>query len=855
MGMQFEAFFKEIVQKDAFPYQVRLAETPFGGFPRLLNVPTSSGKTAAVVAAWLWRRLLHPDERVRNETPRRLVYCLPSRVLVEQTRRAVDGYLARLVTVAARTASGSKVPRATTLMGGAGGGPRSERDEWMLHPEMDQILVGTQDMLLSRALNRGYGSTRFAWPREFGLLNNDVLWVFDEVQLMSSGLSTSAQLEAMRARFGAFGPVRSLWLSATLEPSWLATVDHAEPAGADILRLDSADRAKPELAKRLNASKRLKRAEPIVPEKATGITAYARQVAGLVVERHRPGTLSLVVVNTIPRAKGIYEAVRREQAWGASRPEMRLVHSHFRAFDRGSLVDAVLSPVPPEGRVIVSTQVVEAGVNISARLLFTELAPWGSMVQRLGRCNRYGEANDGEAYWFDVGDEACAPNTPEELGVSRFNLAALPEVSGASPASPEVLSQFTIPRPRTTHILRAPDLIGLFDTTPDLSGFDVDVSRFVRDTPDHDVQVFWRKWEGDRPPEALEAPHHGECCPAPIGDVRDLLAKQKEFWRWDQLAGGWARARAVYPGQTLLLDATGGGYSVEMGWDPGARSPVEEVRPAPEASTRVPGQPNPSPAGEAGNETFGGDRSSTGASRWVTIAEHTDVTVETARAVVEALGTLQLPAGLTQAVLRAARWHDRGKAHAEFQNTLLANVPETERPARTTKLWAKSAGGRSKHTRKYLRHELASAMAYVRQEKSGSPRPSQPNGDSFLVDLAAYLIAAHHGKVRLSIRSMPNEKAPRNGRVRRYAMGIEEGEMLPATDLGSGESAEPTTIDLSMMEIGSGTGGTASWVERTTALRDSREVGPFRLAFLEAILRAADVRASMTHEKGGATDG
>ena len=60
------------------------------------------------------------------------------------------------------------------------------------------ILIGTQDMLLSRALNRGYAAGRARWPLEFGLLNNDCLWAFDEIQLMDTGLATSLQLDAWR---------------------------------------------------------------------------------------------------------------------------------------------------------------------------------------------------------------------------------------------------------------------------------------------------------------------------------------------------------------------------------------------------------------------------------------------------------------------------------------------------------------------------------------------------------------------------------------------------------------------------------------------------------------------------------
>ncbi|MFV2073041.1 MAG: hypothetical protein ACC742_10375, partial [Thermoanaerobaculales bacterium] len=50
-----------------------------------LSIPTGLGKTAAAVLSWVWRRRWAPED-VRCATPRRLVYCLPMRVLVEQTR-------------------------------------------------------------------------------------------------------------------------------------------------------------------------------------------------------------------------------------------------------------------------------------------------------------------------------------------------------------------------------------------------------------------------------------------------------------------------------------------------------------------------------------------------------------------------------------------------------------------------------------------------------------------------------------------------------------------------------------------------------------------------------------------------
>jgi CRISPR-associated endonuclease/helicase Cas3 len=127
---------------------------------RLIDVPTGLGKTAAVVMAWLWNRVYREDEN----WPRRLVYCLPMRTLVEQTREETKKWIDELA--AKGLISESKKPRVVVLMGGE---ILNERErEWDIHPEADTILIGTQDMLLSRALNRGYGMSRARWPMHFG---------------------------------------------------------------------------------------------------------------------------------------------------------------------------------------------------------------------------------------------------------------------------------------------------------------------------------------------------------------------------------------------------------------------------------------------------------------------------------------------------------------------------------------------------------------------------------------------------------------------------------------------------------------------------------------------------------------
>ena len=197
----FDVFFKKATTFDPFPYQRTIALNL--NLPNIINVPTGIGKTAAVILAWLWRRRF-AEQNIRNATPRRLVYCLPMRVLVEQTRNNVISWLGNVDMLGGKVDSGDvrdiqkyesswdapdKIA-VTILMGG------EDKDEWDSYPERDAIIIGTQDMLLSRALNRGYGISRYRWPVQFGLLNNDCLWVMDEVQLMGTGLTTSVQLDA-----------------------------------------------------------------------------------------------------------------------------------------------------------------------------------------------------------------------------------------------------------------------------------------------------------------------------------------------------------------------------------------------------------------------------------------------------------------------------------------------------------------------------------------------------------------------------------------------------------------------------------------------------------------------------------
>lgn len=822
----YDAFFQAATGNPApFAYQRRLATGDGPGAActsRLIDVPTGCGKTAAVVLAWLWNRVLHPDETHRATWPRRLVYCLPMRTLVEQTRDAVAGWMdAGHLNCAAHV-------DLHVLMGGEKAG------DWDAQPERDAILIGTQDMLLSRALNRGYGMSRYRWPMAFGLLNNDCLWVFDETQLMGVGVETGAQIEGFRTRLGTTQtPCASWWMSATLDPARLVTVDHPEPAGGwHRVTLGAEDQNGP-VRERWEARKTL---APVGDLRLAGTGSaetirYSRDLAKFVGGKHDAGTLTLVVVNRVVRAQAVYDILARNPPRGA---KVALIHSRFRPSDRQGHEAILLDRKdknPPgwtRNRIVIATQAVEAGVDVSARTLITELAPWSSLVQRFGRCNRYGEFNHLEGgagvFWVDLApkdDKDAAPYLAAELATARQLLRDGRTLVGprelvAAPRAPEP--------PVIRPVLRRKDLLDLFDTTADLCGNDLDIGRYVRDGEDTDAQVFWRAdLPAEGPAKDTPSPVRAELCRVSVAALADFVKKSKtaRAFVWNALDGRWERLARVRPGLVVLLDAKGGGYSPTLGWvGPASVLPVSTPH-APDADAPV-------------EPRYDGDFLSFRPGPWVTLAGHTGHVVEQLDALLSGSGLDAFAAAHAAALRTAAVWHDVGKAHGEFQAMLAANVPAEL----AATLLAKSADGSGRNPRRGFRHELASALAWL---QAGPP-------DAPDRDLVAYVIAAHHGKVRLSIRSLPDEKGPRDGSDRPFARGVWHGDKLPSVPL-DGLTLEPLELDLGYMQMGEDEQRGPSWLARTLALRDDPALGPFRLAFLETLLRVADWRASAAEKE------
>ena len=781
-----------------YPYQSRLADE---GLPEVLAVPTGAGKTLAAVLPWLYRRRFHPDPDVRLVTPRRLVYVLPMRTLVEQSVAEIRGWLQ-----AVNLHSSEPGIDCHVLMGG-----EKRLTEWRTEPERDAIIVGTIDMIVSRALNRGYGESRFIWPIDFGLLNSDCHYVYDEVQLMGPALATSRQLHGLRMKLGVAAPCTSTWMSATVDESRLRTVD--APTFDEPSRLTAADWRDSVLARRLNATKR------VLAIDSAEWSKYEKGLANRVAAEHVPGTLTIVIVNTVARAMNIQAAVASLKI-GA---ELVLVHSRFRPLDRERVVDLIRADINPEGpgRIVVSTQVIEAGLDVSSTTLVTETAPWPSIVQRAGRCNRDGLAKDARLMWV-VPPPKAGPYDAADMAASAAALVSLQGVD----VTPQVLGAVDVPvTEKIQSVLRRRDLLELFDTLADLSGNDVDIARFIRDSDDLDVAVAWRSDLATKGPVDSNStmPGRRERCPVSVGSFRDWLQKSPRalhnVWRWDHLRASWIVARLddVRPGVVFLVDASVGGYDSLHGWSPESRSPVVPVADEPAAD----------------DQSTSDDPATMDDRGWVTLRDHLADTERAASELLTLIRPTELSSHHLDAIVTAARLHDVGKAHPVFRSSIAATVGADQPRPPAHLVLAKSAGSRPlRHAVHNFRHELASALALLGEGQSVI-------ADLEEKDLIVYLVAAHHGRIRVGVRSLPGDERPDGGSA---LLGIGDHDLVPAVELPEGEMPA-SALDLGYFSLGRQE-GRRSWSERSLALRDRGDIGPFRLGYMEAIVRLADWRAS-----------
>src|SRR5438093_2000262 len=362
--MEFAEFFTTLTGRETYPYQERLARMLHAGHSIVLRAPTGAGKTWATVAPFLFERFLN------NYFADRLIYSLPMRTLATTIYKEV---ISKLQAWPLRSgpvfdaAKNREYPGdglyCTLQMGGQPNDPFFEGD----------LVFTTIDQLLS-----GYLFHPVSLPRRLDNINAGALIgayiIVDEIHLLDSESALRTTVE-MLDRLRALS--RFVVMTATMSSDAIEKFCSVTGAKSLILSESETETLPTQASKRRTYSWR---SSPL-----TAASVPAEYGGGRVI----------VLTNTVNRAQAIFRELAEygPEKWNGRRPELLLLHSRFFAADRQKKEARVIELFGPDApacdAILVTTQVIEAGIDISAETLHTELAPMNAIVQRAGRTARY----------------------------------------------------------------------------------------------------------------------------------------------------------------------------------------------------------------------------------------------------------------------------------------------------------------------------------------------------------------------------------------------------------------------------------------------------------------------------------
>ncbi|GAB4529150.1 MAG: type I-U CRISPR-associated helicase/endonuclease Cas3 [Amphiplicatus sp.] len=400
-------------------WQARLYEEYFakGDIPCAVDVPTGLGKTS-VMALWLIARALG-DEEAQTKLPRRLVYVVDRRAVVDQATAEAVRLRDNLKRDAAHLKERLKLQRElpiSTLRGAF-----IDNREWLEDPTAPAIIVGTVDMIGSRILFEGYGVTRKMRPYQAGLLGADALVVLDEAHLVPPFQHLLRAIEREAPGWASAGAraivpgFRLLPLSATQRDE---TDDQNDAKAREPkrmpFRLEPRDWENDKTAEnRLNAKKRLRFCALDKDKDADKQLAAAawrlatdggpRRVVVFCARRTKHNE-EKKELGQGPCADGVVEELRKLAKSGrgekGAKADIQLLVGARRQRERDCAAKKLKALGFIEEKTtlakpafLVATSAGEVGVDIDADHMVSDLAPWERMVQRLGRVNRRGEGD------------------------------------------------------------------------------------------------------------------------------------------------------------------------------------------------------------------------------------------------------------------------------------------------------------------------------------------------------------------------------------------------------------------------------------------------------------------------------
>jgi len=373
--LSYRDFFERLTGNPPYRWQEDIAIDLVGGRSLALRAPTGAGKTWATLAPFLYGRVTNKPAARAD----RLIYALPLRSLAgslyKSTREKVKELGFPLAGCARNRRYSPDDPLYITLqMGGQQDDPFFEGD----------VIFTTIDQLLSSYLLAPVSLPERVGNIGAGALIGSLL-VFDEVHLLDPGrsLATTVEMLDRLSRLAQF-----VLMTATMPDSVLDWLK--QKLSSYVRTLSSED----VLALPSHAIKR--RTVSWVPHPLT---------ADDVIQHHKDR--AIVIVNSVGRAQSLYRDLCEKVQGISPTPEVLLLHSRFFPNHRRhweSKVEEYFGPKATKSNaILIATQVVEAGIDISADVLLTELAPLNALIQRAGRIARYEQPrNVGEVLVFEL---------------------------------------------------------------------------------------------------------------------------------------------------------------------------------------------------------------------------------------------------------------------------------------------------------------------------------------------------------------------------------------------------------------------------------------------------------------------
>ncbi|HID42736.1 MAG TPA: CRISPR-associated helicase Cas3', partial [Archaeoglobaceae archaeon] len=367
--MKVEQFYKEIFNiYSPFDHQINLWKRIHAkNFPLLLKAPTGSGKTEAVLAPFLSQFV----ENKFNIAPR-MIYVLPMRVLVNSVADRIRQYAERVSPGISVEVQHGDVPNSPFFIA--------------------DIVVTTLDQFLY-GFARASGQVGRHLDIPAGSIASSIV-VFDEAHMYRDSFTFSIMRALMEILQKSHIPfiVMTATMPETLEKSLFENIplNNNQKIISDIT---------------ISSQLEISLAES--PLFSNNNINFPDKLLDKIKQKK-----TLIVLNQVKRAQKVYDEIK--SMLDLTDNQIVLLHSRFTKVDRESHEKKALSLIPhkengkiviPEGvGIVVSTQVLEAGIDFSAELLITELAPADSIIQRAGRCARY-ENESGEMIIFPVEEE------------------------------------------------------------------------------------------------------------------------------------------------------------------------------------------------------------------------------------------------------------------------------------------------------------------------------------------------------------------------------------------------------------------------------------------------------------------